>query len=106
MTHADLVVVVKAIAPVMREFVGNLTARVQELETLAKGERGEAGPAGPLGPQGTSGRDGRDGLPGIPGEKGLNGINGQDGLGFDDVQELIEDDGRYLIRRYIHGEHV
>lgn len=105
MTHADLVVVVKAIAPVLREYLGALTDRVKELETLAKGERGEVGPVGAPGPQGVAGRDGRDGLPGIPGEKGLNGIDGQDGLGFDDFS-VLHDGERSLTVRLQLGDKV
>jgi len=105
MTHADLVVVVKAIAPVLREFLGPLTERVQELETLAKGDRGEPGPPGPPGPVGAPGRDGLPGVPGPAGADGAAGVNGQDGLGFDDVA-VLHDDERGMTIRFLKGDRI
>lgn len=105
MTQADLVVVVKAMAPVLREYVGALTARVKELETLQKGDRGEAGPQGPPGPKGEPGRDGMPGVPGHPGLDGARGMNGQDGLGFDDLA-VLHDGERGVTLRFIKGDKI
>lgn len=46
------------------------------------------------GPAGRDGHDGRDGK------------DGADGVGFDDVDEHIEDDGRVLVRKHRAGERV
>lgn len=108
MTLSELAVVVKGLAPVIREYVAKLTDRVTELETLAKGEPGPAGPRGPEGPEGKPGRDGRDGVPGAHGEKGLDGargMNGQDGLGFDDLA-VLHDGERGVTFRFIKGDKV
>jgi len=105
MTQADLVVVVKAIAPVLREYVAALTARVTELETLQKGDKGEPGPPGPPGPMGVAGRDGMPGVPGHPGLDGARGSNGQDGLGFDDLA-VLHDGERGFTFRFVKGERV
>ena len=102
MTQADLIVVAKAIAPVLREYVGALTARVAELESLAKGEPGPPGPCGPAGPPG---RDGLPGVPGHPGIDGARGLNGQDGLGFDDLA-VLHDGARGLTLRFIKGDTI
>ena len=104
MTHAELVIVVKAIAPVVREYLGALTDRVVELETLAKGDRGESGPVGPQGLQGIPGRDGMT-VYGPPGEKGTNGSNGQDGLGFDDLA-VLHDGERGVTFRFMRGDKI
>lgn len=105
MTQADLVVVVKAIAPVLREYVGALSARVTELETLQKGDRGEVGPPGPPGPMGAPGRDGQPGVPGHPGLDGARGMNGQDGLGFDDLS-VLHDGERGVTFRFLKGDTI
>lgn len=108
MTMSDLVVVVKAIAPVLREYVGGLTARVQALETVKKGDPGAAGPPGPSGPKGEPGRDGRDGVAGPHGDKGADGHHGKDGadgLGFDDLS-VLHDGGRGLTFRFIKGDRI
>jgi integrin beta 3 len=99
MTQADLVLVAKAMAPVLRDYVGALTARVTELETLAKGD------AGPPGPPGPPGRDGLPGVPGHPGLDGAKGLNGQDGLGFDDLA-VLHDGERGVTFRFIKGAAV
>jgi hypothetical protein len=49
------------------------------------------------GPPGQDGKDGKD---------GLNGKDGADGLGWDDFEEVLEDDGRTLIRRHFKGDKV
>jgi collagen type III alpha len=84
----------------------------------ASGLPGERGLPGKDGPEGKPGRDGRDGLPGLngkdgePGRPGLNGkdgrdgIDGKDGLGFEHMEERIEDGGRILIRTYRRGDEV
>jgi integrin beta 3 len=102
MTQVDLGLVVKAIAPVLRDYLGALTARVTELETLAKGERGDVGPPGP---KGEPGRDGLPGVPGHPGADGARGINGQDGLGFDDLS-VLHDGERAMTLRFLKGDTV
>ena len=69
----------------------------------APGERGPPG-IGINGSDGAPGRDGRDGmqgLPGAPGRDGADGKDGRDGVGFDDLQEEIEDGGRWVVRRYL-----
>lgn len=104
----ELAVVVKSIAPVLREYIGGLTERVKALEALTKGESGPAGPQGPPGPKGDPGRDGRDGLPGAHGEKGLDGapgLNGADGLGFDDLA-VLHDGERGITFRFQKGDKV
>jgi hypothetical protein len=105
MTHSELAIVVKAIAPVLREYLGTLTERVKELETLAKGEQGERGERGPEGPVGQPGRDGLPGVPGINGDKGIDGTNGADGLGFDDMA-VLHDGERTVTLRFIKGDRV
>lgn len=52
---------------------------------------------GPAGPPGVNGKDGVN---------GLNGKDGTDGLGWDDMEEVVEDDGRTIRRRYVKGERV
>jgi hypothetical protein len=72
---------VKAIAPVVREYVTASLARVRgELEALVK-----AIPAGP---------PGEPGAPGV-GTPGRDGLDGADGLGFDDLN--VEYDGERLV---------
>lgn len=93
-----------------------------------KGERGEPGEPGSQGEPGAIGingkdadpiliermvgdvvakiqpaKDGRDGQPGIPGRDGKDGADGMDGLGFEDITEDYEDDGRVLVRRFSRG---
>src|SRR4026207_1040918 len=105
MTQADLVVVVKAMAPVLREYVGALSARVTGVATLQKGDRGEVGPPGPPGPMGAPGRGGQPGVPGHPGIDGARGMNGQDGRGFDDLS-VLHDGERTVTWRYLQGDKI
>ncbi len=42
----------------------------------------------------------RQPIPGPAGKDGMNGKDGADGLGFDDMEEVIEDEGRTIVRRY------
>lgn len=108
MTHAELTLVVKAIAPVLREYLAGFTERLTTLETLAKGDPGLQGPAGPAGPAGTPGRDGLPGSPGAHGDKGLDGArgdNGSDGLGFDDLA-VLHDGERGVTFRFLKGDRV
>lgn len=49
---------------------------------------------------------GDPGEPGQPGEKGEPGKDGADGIGFDDLEEVLSDDGRLIIRRYKRGSEV
>jgi hypothetical protein len=46
---------------------------------------------------------GRDGTDGKPGEKGKDGA---DGLGFEDMDEFLDEDGRTVVRRYSKGDTV
>jgi len=41
--------------------------------------------------------------PGPAGKDGLDGRDGKDGIGFDEIQEEYQDDGRVLIRRFLNG---
>src|SRR3954468_12011497 len=105
MTVRELAVIVKGIAPVVRETVQALSDRLDALQALAKGE---AGPIGPRGPEGPVGRDGRDGLSGLPGEKGAKGIDGKDGadgLGFSDLS-VLHDGERTVTFRFQKGSDV
>lgn len=73
------------------------------------GQFGKDGTDGLNGKDGAPGRDGSDGKDGINGARGdngtdgkdgLNGKDGADGVGFDDIEESIEDDGRFIVRRF------
>lgn len=100
-------------------------------ETGAPGERGEKGDPGDPGETGAAGADGKAGpdiaaaikshegelvltltdgtvlktgiFDGAPGEKGADG---RDGFGFDDFEEVLEDDGRTIVRTYRRGDEV
>lgn len=63
-------------------------------EVGARGPKGEAGPQGPPGPEGRIGKD------------GAIGKAGRDGVGFDDLNELYEDDGRVLVRQFIRDGQI
>lgn len=67
-----------------------LTLGMQALEEI----RALARLPGPEGKDGINGRDGKDGK------------NGKDGIGFDDVDEFEEDDGRILVRRFYCGGQI
>lgn len=43
---------------------------------------------------------GKDGDPGAPGK------DGTDGFGWEDMDEVLADDGRTIIRRYVHGDKI
>jgi hypothetical protein len=127
MTDVELAAVVRAIAPIMREYVakavGDVTTRLVAVETRAlvpgppgePGPPGDAGAPGAAGPDGSPGRDGRDGQPGIPGppgDKGVDGLNGRDGLhgkdgadglGFEDLDVSLSGD-RTLVFRFARGD--
>ena len=113
MTADELGIVIRGMAPVVRELmtaaVAPIEVRLTALETRTpirgergeKGDPGEPGASGLPGPAGEPGRDGRDGLPGVPGspgekgmdgKDGINGKDGVDGLGFDDL-DLVDRDG-------------
>lgn len=110
MTEKDLAVVVRGLAPVIREYVaagiatglGVVVDRVKVLEDRPpvagpagpEGKPGPVGERGPVGADGAPGRDGRDGLPGVQGEKGLDGLHGKDGApGTDGAPGLNGKDG-------------
>lgn len=114
----------KAVAPLQAR-LDEIEARTPA--SGEKGERGEKGDPGEAGLPGAPGKDadiaeierllaelvaaelakvpppkdGRDGQPGVPGHNGQHGIDGKDGLGFDDLTEDYEDDGRVLVRRFL-----
>lgn len=76
------------------------------------GRDGTDGGSGPHGQDGTNGRDGIDGKngvdgvngkDGVDGKDGINGKDGNDGVGFDDIEESIEDEGRFIVRRFIRN---
>jgi integrin beta 3 len=111
MTVKDLAVIVKGIAPVVREYVTQLADRLTALETKAKGdpgEKGDKGDPGDRGADGPAGRDGRDGVQGIPGEKGADGLHGKDGadgLGFEDLS-ILHDGERTVTFRFLKGDKI
>jgi len=105
MTLKDLAVIVKGIAPVVREQLAALSERVSAIEAREKGEPGPVGPRGADGPEGKPGRDGLPGVPGAPGKDGPAGKDGADGLGFDDLT-VLHDGERNLTLRFIKGERV
>lgn len=83
----------------MHEMLQTRENRIRDLETQVKDlmstvKDGKDGEPGPMGPPGQPGADGKDGAPGAKGE---------DGLGYDDLEEEISDDGRLIIRRYKRG---
>lgn len=98
MNAKDLSVVVRGIAPVVREYVAlgltGLADRIKALEAIPagrdgkdgaagspgeKGQDGAPGPQGERGPEGQLGPPGRDGVTGAKGLDGLTGERGQDG---------------------------
>lgn len=94
-----------------------------------KGDPGERGDIGPIGEKGVPGKDGvgaagalidkagnliltltdgttRElgiviGKDGVDGAAGKDGKDGADGIGFDDVQQEIEDEGRFIVQRWL-----
>jgi hypothetical protein len=46
---------------------------------------------------------GKDGDPGKDGANGTDGKNGADAIGFDDLTEELEDDGRIIVRQFFHA---
>ncbi len=112
------VLVVRGIAPVLRDYLSGLLDRVAALETREatpgpvgpRGPEGIVGPRGLDGPEGPPGRDGRDGqfVQGEPGKDGLNGKDGRpgmDGLGFDNLEGVYDEYGR-LTLRCVSGDRV
>jgi integrin beta 3 len=70
------------------------------------GTPGEKGKDGIDGKDGAPGRDGLAGRDGLPGEKGADGRDGVDGLGIDDVDVELKDDGRTLVLKFSGGGRV
>jgi hypothetical protein len=126
MDHRAVKAMAQAIVPIVRDYTDDVVAKAMqplfarmaalEARPVEKGEKGEKGDAGERGPQGEpglpgakgdggpAGMDGRDGQPGIPGrdgKDGLNGLNGKDGIGPEDIEEELQEDGRFLVRRYL-----
>lgn len=77
-----------------------LTDGTQRELGVVVGKDGVDGRDGIDGQAGKNGVDGANGEKGIDGKDGLNGKDGADGVGFDDIEELIEDDGRFIVRRF------
>lgn len=65
-----------------------------ELPAGPAGEKGDPGPQGDAGPQGNEG------------DAGQQGERGADGLGFEEMDEYLDEDGRTLVRRYARGDEV
>lgn len=106
-TKADLLLIVRGLAPVLREYTTQITERLAALDAKAKGldgkdgKDGAPGLRGADGPEGLPGRDGRDGQPGVQGFDGKDGVNGKDGadgLGFDDLDAVYDEMGRMSLR--------
>jgi collagen type III alpha len=71
------------------------------------GKDGIDGVDGTSGRDGVDGKDGRDGVDGTSGRDGVDGKDGRDGvdgLGFDDVNETLDIDGRTLVRVFRSGD--
>ena len=99
MTSQHIAALARGIAPVLKDFMSGISARLAVLETKER----IMGPPGPPGPRGEPGQDGRDGMSvqGLPGRDGADGkdgvgINGKDGLGFDDWDIRSDETGCYL----------
>lgn len=52
------------------------------------------------------GKDGVDGKDGEQGPPGVDGKDGDDGLGWDEMDEHLDDDGRTVVRTYRRGDQV
>lgn len=63
-------------------------------------------PEGPVGEKGETGAPGEQGPEGIPGAPGERGERGMDGLGFEDMDEYFDEDGRTLVHRYSRDDEV
>lgn len=72
---------------------------LEEVRALSRipGPEGKEGPQGKQGPQGVPGPEGAVGPVGREGQKGEQGTNGRDGLGWDSL-EKIDDENEYGIR--------
>ncbi len=85
MTDAELEVIAKGFAPVIRELVAQevsgLVARMLAIEQRAQvpGRDGRDGLPGAIGERGPQGEKGLDGQPGVAGKDGLDGASGKDG---------------------------
>lgn len=93
MTAKDLAIVVRGVAPAMRDYVarelGPWLTRLKALEdrplpldgqTGAQGPTGEKGADGAVGPQGERGPEGPPGAQGAPGSNGERGPMGEKGM--------------------------
>jgi hypothetical protein len=107
MTAKDLAIVVRGIAPVVRDYVtlglSALSDRLKAIEDKpardgrdgAIGPAGEKGMDGAAGERGPEGPAGKDGAPGPPGEPGRDGADGQAGeRGADGPEGKAGRDGR------------
>jgi hypothetical protein len=104
---------------------------LDDMRPLVKAEVAEAVASMPQARDGEPGKDGKDGvglagavinregdlvvtltngeaktLGPIVGKDGADGLPGTDGLGLDDMDEEVADDGRTVIRRYRRGDQV
>lgn len=95
MTRSDLEVITRGLAPLFQAIATRLSA-------LEVKERGLDGATGPRGLEGSPGRDGRDGVSvaGPPGEKGA------DGLGFDDLDLVVDEARKTWVFRASRGDVV
>lgn len=121
--------------PVDKEaLVAEVVALIPVPKDGADGAPGEKGDPGPKGEKGDPGKDGIsvrkfirgaegnliaigsdgttddlgfiEGKDGAPGKDGRDGKDGADGVGWDDLDETVEDGGRFLVRRHKRGEEV
>jgi len=123
-SRADIAAVAAGFAPVIRELVARVDAvERRPLQEGPAGPKGEPGPVGPSGPAGDvpdvetvvallvkplkvfiAEEIGRA-MAAIPKPiDGKDGAPGKDGVGFDGMLEEIEDDGRYVVRKYFLGD--
>jgi hypothetical protein len=80
----ELSVIVKGLAPVVRDYLATVLTGVSDRLTALEA---------------------RAPVPGPPGEKGLDGTNGQDGLGWDDLA-IVHDGERAFTIRAVRGDQV
>lgn len=70
MTPHDLDIIVRGLAPVLAEYLENISARLAVLEVKERGLDGKEGALGPEGPAGSRGPQGEMGAEGKPGRDG------------------------------------
>lgn len=65
---------------------------------------GADGKDGTNGLDGTNGADGEDGKPGVNGQDGRDGMTGPTGLGFEDLDVSLSEDGRTVVLSLTRGD--